>query len=114
MIDKRKNSRVPFQVSIDLKFPDQSHTGCETVDLSSKGVFVLGVTGHKTGENCLISLQLAGSTSNLVLTMKGTVARVTETGLALHFYEIDIDSFFHLQNILHYNSTVPDPLSDDL
>ncbi|HEX9714320.1 MAG TPA: PilZ domain-containing protein, partial [Desulfurivibrionaceae bacterium] len=104
MENKRKNSRVPFQVLIGLDFPDQSHAECETADLSLKGVFVLGVTGHKLGEKCLVSLRLVGSTSDLSLKMKGTVVRVEEDGLALHFYEMDLDSFFHLKNILYYNS----------
>ena len=114
MKNKRKNSRVPFQVIIGLDFPDKSHTECETADLSLKGVFVLGVTGHKIGETCQVSLRLVGSTSHLVLKMKGTVVRVEEDGVALHFYEMDLDSFFHLKNILYYNSENPDALNDEL
>ena len=114
MENKRKNSRVPFQIIIGLDFPDQSHAECETEDLSLKGVFVLGVTGHKVGENCLVTLRLVGSTSHLSLKMKGTVVRVEEEGLALHFYEMDLDSFFHLKNILYYNSENPDALDDEL
>ncbi|MFQ6757386.1 MAG: PilZ domain-containing protein [Deltaproteobacteria bacterium] len=114
MKNKRKNTRVPFQVIIGLDFPDRSHAECETADLSLKGVFVLGVTGHKLGENCLVSLRLVGSTSHLTLKMKGTVVRVEEDGLALHFYEMDLDSFFHLKNILYYNSEDPDVLDEEL
>lgn len=114
MKNKRKNTRVPFQVIIGLDFPDRSHAECETADLSFKGVFVLGVTGHKLGENCLVSLRLVGSTSHLTLKMKGTVVRVEEDGLALHFYEMDLDSFFHLKNILYYNSEDPDVLDEEL
>ena len=114
MKNKRKNSRVPFQVIISLDFPDQSHAECETADLSLRGVSVLGVTGHTLGENCVVSLQLMGSTSQLILKMKGKVVRVEENGLALHFYEMDLDSFFHLKNILYYNSEDPDALDEEL
>jgi len=114
MKNKRKNSRVPFQAIIGLDFPGQSHGECETADLSLKGVFVLGVTGHRIGENCLVSLRLVGSTSDLSLKMKGTVVRVEEAGVALHFYEMDLDSFFHLKNILYYNSQDPDTLDKEL
>ncbi|MBA3003810.1 MAG: PilZ domain-containing protein [Desulfurivibrio sp.] len=114
MVNKRKNSRVPFEVIISLDFPDQSHAECKTTDLSLRGVFVLDVTGHTVGENCLVSLRLVGSTSHLSLTMKGTVVRVEEDGLALHFYEMDLDSFFHLKNILYYNSENPDALDEEL
>jgi len=114
MKNKRKNSRVPFRVIISLDFPDRSHAECETSDLSLKGVFVLGVTGHTPGENCLVTLGLVGSTSQLNLHMKGTVVRVQDNGLALHFYEMDLDSFFHLKNILYYNSGDPDALDDEI
>ncbi|MFA7348408.1 MAG: PilZ domain-containing protein [Desulfurivibrionaceae bacterium] len=114
MKNKRKNTRVPFQVIIGLDFPDRNHAECEIADLSLKGVFVLGVTGHTVGEKCLVSLRLVGSTSHLTLKMKGTVVRVAEDGLALHFYEMDLDSFFHLKNILYYNSKDPDALDDEL
>jgi hypothetical protein len=105
---------VPFQVVISLAFPDKSHVDCETADLSLKGVFVPGVTGHTIGENCLITLNLAGSTSHLKLQIKGTVIRVKQDGLALHFYEMDLDSFFHLKNILYYNSEDPDKLAEEI
>ena len=113
MKNKRKNSRVLFQVIINLDFPSQSHAECETADLSLKGVFVLGVTGHKIGENCLVSLRLVGSDSHLTLKIKGTVVRVEDGGVALHFDEIDLDSFAHLKNILYYNSEDPDVLLDE-
>lgn len=110
MENKRQNTRVPFKITISLDFPDQRHAECETTDLSLKGVFVLGVTGHQVGENCRVSLQLAGSTSHLTLQMKGKVVRVEENGLAMNFSEMDLDSFFHLKNILYYNSADPDTL----
>lgn len=114
MNNKRKNSRVPFQVKINLEFSGKGHTDCETADLSLKGVFVLGVSGHTIGENCQVSLHLTGSTSQLSLEIRGTVVRVEEDGLALHFYEMDLDSFFHLKNILYYNSEDPDMLEMEL
>lgn len=114
MSNMRKNTRVPFQVAISLDFPDRSHADYETADLSLKGVFVLGLTGHKIGENCLATLSLVGSTSHLNLQIKGTVVRVKEDGLALHFYEMDLDSFFHLKNILYYNSENPDTLAEEI
>jgi len=114
MENKRKNSRVPFRATVSLDFPGRSHAECETVDLSLKGVFVIGPAGHKPGERCRISLQLSGSTSHLTLQIKGTIVRVEKNGLALHFEEMDLDSFFHLKNILAYNSGNPDKLDDEL
>jgi len=114
MQDKRKNTRIPLKVIIGLDFPNQSHAECKTADLSVKGVFVLDVPGHQIGEHCRVSLRLEGSTSHLSLEMKGKVVRVEGNDLALHFYEMDLDSFFHLKNILYYNAEDPDVLDEEL
>lgn len=113
MNDQRRNTRVPFQSSATLDFPDKTHVACEITDLSLKGVFVHGVTGQQQGEICQISLDLSGSTSHLVLKMKGKVVRVEAHGLALHFQEMDLDSYLHLKNILYYNAEDPDALEDE-
>jgi len=109
--EKRKNTRVPFHTTITVRFPDQTFEHCETQDLSLKGVFVKGVTGSRSvGDQCELSLHLSGTSSNLSLHMRGEVMRVREDGVGLHFSEIDLDSFFHLKNIIYYNSGDPDVL----
>lgn len=111
--NRRMNSRVAFQATISLDFGHRSHKDCETSNLSLKGVSVVGVMGHKVGEKCDVALHLVGTTSDLSLNMKGEVVRVDEHGFALHFLEIDLDSFYHLKNILYYNSENPDQLDEE-
>lgn len=111
--NRRRNSRVSFQATITLDFAGMIYKECETHDLSMKGVFVAGVTGHKIGDKCDISLHLVGATSDLALKMKGQVVRVEGNGLALHFLETDLDSYYHLKNILYYNSENPDILEEE-
>lgn len=101
--NRRRNSRVPFKATITMRFDHRSYEHCETADLSLKGVWVKGVGGHKLGEKCEVELYLTGSTSNVHLSMKGEVVRVEADGLALRFFAIDLDSFFHLKNIIAYN-----------
>lgn len=112
--ERRKNTRVPFQTTADVVFSDKSYHQCPTANLSVKGVSVLGITGHKVGESCDLSLALSGSTSHLRLTMKGKVVRVEADRIALHFIEIDLDSFYHLKNIIYYNSNDPDIIEQEL
>jgi len=111
--NRRKNSRVTFRTTISLSFAGARYEQCETQDLSLKGVFVKGVHGHALGDRCDAVLCLTGSTSNLCLQMKGEVVRVTPAGVGLRFVEIDLDSFYHLKNILYYNSENPDQLDDE-
>jgi len=111
--NRRKHSRVTFQATISLDFGHTTHKECETSNLSLKGIFVVGVTGHKVGEKCEAALHLVGASSDLSLKMKGEIVRVDDDGFALHFLEIDLDSFYHLKNILYYNSENPDQLDEE-
>ncbi len=92
-IERRKNTRVPFQATADVTFTGEKYTNCETENLSVKGVSVMGVSGHEVGEKCNVSLALSGSTSELHLSMQGEIVRVDNDSIALHFSEIDLDSF---------------------
>ena len=112
--ERRKNTRVPFQTIADVTFNDKHYNHCITEDLSVKGISVLGITGHKIDETCDLSLALSGSTSQLRLSMKGKIVRVDADSIALHFTEIDIDSYYHLKNIIYYNSNDPDSIEQEL
>lgn len=112
--ERRKNTRVPFQATADVVFADKSYDRCETENLSIKGVSVIGVSGHSVGETCDIALALSGFTSELIIRMKGEVVRVGETTTGLHFSEIDLDSYYHLKNIVYYNSEDPDIIEKEL
>jgi len=113
-IERRKNTRVPFQTFADVSFPGKSYSHCETENLSVKGICVIGVTGHAEGEKCDVSLALSGSTSELRLDMKGEVVRLEPDRTALHFIEIDLDSFYHLKNIIFYNAEDPDKVDKEM
>lgn len=112
--DRRKNTRVDFQATADIKFSATIYSKCETDNLSIKGVSILGITGHKIGEICEVFLALSGSTSELRLEMKAEVVRVDKAGIALHFTEVDLDSYYHLKNIIYYNSEDPDLIKTEL
>ena len=112
--ERRKNTRVPFQATADVRIADKNYTHCETENLSVKGVSVLGISGHKVSEKCDVSLALSGSTSELKLTMQGEIVRVQQDSIALKFTEVDLDSFYHLKNIIFYNSEDPDKIESEL
>jgi hypothetical protein len=111
--EKRRTTRVKFHTSVDLKFVDKLYEQCEILDLSVKGVFVLGVTNCEPGQECEVTLQLSGVSSELKLKMKAKVARVTKDGIGLNFHEVDLDSFSHLKYIVYYNSENPDLLDEN-
>ena len=112
--DRRRNTRVLFNATVDIKFPEQFFEGCETQDLSVKGIHVHGVQGQQVGDHCDLALHLSGTTSDLSLRMKGEVMRVEGDAVSVHFTEIDLDSFYHLKNIVYYNAEDPDHIAEQI
>ncbi len=102
--DRRRDTRVVFRTTAKVIFPDgRAFDDCETCDISISGVFVNGVTGVGCGDKCRIELRLDGNTSNLLLKISGEIVRFQEEGVALEFFEVDEDSFYHLRNIVYFS-----------
>jgi hypothetical protein len=110
--DRRDNVRVSFHATVDLDCDGQKYTGCETENLSTKGVLVLGISDRSEGDTCDMALHLSGTREDISLTMQGEVVRLEEDGVGIHFTEIDLDSYTHLRNIIYYNSDDPDSLDE--
>jgi hypothetical protein len=102
--NRRKNERVPFQTSASINFAGKVFENLHVKNLSMRGVLLFGDVGLKESDQCKIKLFLAGSSSSLCLKMQGEVIRVSDEGVGLHFVELDPDTFFHLKNIIYYNS----------
>jgi len=111
--EQRRNTRVNFQTIVDLECGGMNFAACESRDLSLKGVFVAGVNGPAPGDGCELTINLAGGSSDLRFRVSGEVVRVEEGGVGVVFTGIDLDSFYHLKNIVYYNSGDPDRLADE-
>ncbi len=111
--EKRRNTRVSFQTSVDLECGGKVFSGCESRDLSLKGVFLAGVGGVEPGSACELTIRLSGGSSDLSFRLKGEAVRVDADGVGIIFTEIDLDSFYHLRNIVYYNSGDPDRLAEE-
>jgi hypothetical protein len=112
--NRRKNSRIPFEAVADIKLGNITLKGCETRDLSLKGVFVIGVPERKVGESCTLEIHLSGSSTDLTIEVNAEVLRSTPEGVALHFKEIDLESFTHLKNVLYYNLGDPEIIDQEI
>jgi len=110
--DRRKNTRVSFQAIADVRFQGIDYTLCGTRNLSISSVYILGIDEQTAGARCEIDLHLTGATSDLILKMKGEVARCAEDGVILRFYETDLDSYHYLKNIIYYNAENPEEFDE--
>lgn len=115
--EQRRNVRVPFKASVSL-WPikqDVRQIQCEmTRDISMKGVFCYSDIKLPAGTACEMELELVGSSSKLILFIKGRIIRLDDDGMGIKFEEMDLDSFLHLKNILQYNTGVPEKIDQEL
>ena len=78
-----------------------------TGDISRTGMFIKTEHIIKIGTNCSIELLFKGVSSKTSLFIKGKVVRHGKGGLGIQFENVEVDSFFHLNNFLKH--TVLDP-----
>ena len=109
--DQRKRTRVNFRATVTLKGGGVEFKDLDSRDLSLKGIFVLSEQKLPIGTLVDVALDLSGGSSLVRLKMKGQIARSEPEGMAVDFTEVDLDSFYHLRNIVLYNSG--DPLDVD-
>jgi len=112
--ERRKNTRVIFQTAASVRFAGDVFERLAIRDLSLRGVYLEGISGRPLGEKCEVALFLTGASSELKLNIAGKVVRQDDSGVGIHFEEIDIDTFFHLKNIVYYNADDPDQVENEL
>ena len=103
--ERRKYSRVGFatEIIIDLKTRDQERLEGNSKDLSQKGLFVTTDQRFAMGTLCSVIIYLTGGIEKIELSIEGTVVRQTDTGIGIVFNSMDVDTYSHLKNIVHYN-----------
>ena len=103
--NRRKHSRVGFatQIKIELKTKDQVTLEGNSKDLSLKGIFVSTPRRFARGTSCFVKIYLTGGIEKIELLVEGTIVRQTDTGIGIVFNAMDVDTYSHLKNIVHYN-----------
>ena len=113
--EKRKKTRVHFQTQVTLK-TDKSEIEAEanSKDISIQGIFVNTEKKIPVGTPCDIEILLTGTSTRLALSIKGVIARQEAFGLGIAFDSMDVDSHFHLKNIVMYNAPDPEDIEREI
>ncbi len=111
-MEKRKTSRVEFDIKAVIQYNGSTIEG-EVRDLSLQGMFFETEQNIPLGTRLTVDISLQGSTSDLVLKVMGTVVRHETGGIAIHFEEMDLDSFIHIRNIVAYNEGDGDKVREE-
>ncbi len=112
--EKRKNIRIDFKTRVVLKCEGQTIlSDADSRDISLKGIFIKTDKVLKMGTPCDLELVLSGASTSLKLAMTGRISRQGDGGLGVSFDGIDLDSYWHLKNLLMYNAQDPDAVEKE-
>jgi len=107
--EKRDFVRVPFKVETSVRTSDRTIWSSNTLDISMNGIRVATTeTVPPDGTLCEIEIVLTESPAPVIIEARGSIVRSATGTLAVHFSEIDIDSYDHLQQLILNNAKDPE------
>ncbi len=98
-MDRRQSTRVDILLDIRLDFGVRRYRHFAN-NLSLSGLYVKGFYEQKAGDVCVIDLKQAKSREAGAIRAVCSAVRVNETGMALKFISMKIDSFLLLQTVV--------------
>ena len=113
--ERRQKTRVHFETHVIIRTQESEiRAEADSEDISIKGIFIKTQDKIPEGTPCDLEILLTGSSTRLALTVKGTITRQEETGLAIGFDSMDLDSYMHLKNIILYNASDPEEVEKEM
>ena len=112
--NKRKFSRVPVQLFVEIRHGDICLSSNKTHDVSMNGLFVHTGKTLPIGTLCQVKLMLEGRQGERSIDLNGHVARVTNAGMAVEFYETDPESYQRLRSLILLNSSDADEAEKEM
>lgn len=101
--DQRRFLRLPIRLEVQITDGATTIVSGNTRDISQEGLYVFTDKPLLRGTACQIVLLLSGPKSTLRFEVMGKVVRVDGAGMAVTFTELEMDSLFHLRNLVQYN-----------
>jgi hypothetical protein len=102
-MEKRTFARIPFKTKAIVRQKDLTVIGI-VENLSLAGIFLK--TPERLGLNRLVKIELlfTGTSSQISIILDGKITRHENMGMGIEFRNLDLDAFFHLQNLITYNT----------
>ncbi|UCG19763.1 MAG: PilZ domain-containing protein [Deltaproteobacteria bacterium] len=111
-MEKRNFDRIPFQTKAIVRSKETTVIGI-VENLSLDGIFLK--TPEKLNLNRIVKIELlfTGTSSQLSILLDGKIMRHENIGMAIQFKNVDMDAFFHLKNLISYNTNQMGKLKND-
>ncbi|MDX8405493.1 MAG: PilZ domain-containing protein [Mariprofundus sp.] len=104
----RSFSRSKVSVGAILTVKDKEPCNVKIVDLSMTGMFITSDTPLADGDRCSVSILIGHMNHELPIIATGVVIRTTDTGIALKFQSLRLDSTATLQQMIIENADNPE------
>ena len=112
--EKRRFSRIPFQVSAEITVDREVYPVAKINNLSIGGGSFPLAKDLPPGSPCQVKIILNGTSSKLSIRVAGRLLRSSSGAAAIQFTSIDPDSLYHLQNIIRFNASDPDAIEREI
>jgi hypothetical protein len=109
--DKRKRSRVHAGLDAVLSCGGLEKFPVRVKNLSLKGMLCDQDSRIGDLKECVVTFELSEA---IVFRIESRMIRNDDKGLALDFESMDEKAFFHLRNLVRYNSEDPDTIDQEL
>lgn len=117
MKDHRKHTRIPLELTAEIKSSNGVVYKGGTKNISFGGIFfkISDLTELKQGESCNFSIILQEEISRLAIDFNCEVVHIQSSSLGLRFISINgTDAYNHFKNLMVMNSPEPDKLLEEL
>jgi hypothetical protein len=112
--ERRRFSRIPFNVAADLQLTEAESITVEVIDLSLHGLLIAKPTAWFAPLGTEFNLCLTLENSDTQLAMSATVAHVDEDSIGFECQNIDLESISHLRRLIELNLGSSDILNREL
>ena len=111
-MEKRSFARIPFKTKAIVRHKDSTLIGI-VENLSLAGIFLK--TPEKLALKRVVKIELlfTGTSSQISILLDGKITRHENIGMGIEFRNIDLDAYFHLKNLIEYNSDKIDKVKDE-
>jgi hypothetical protein len=111
--EKRKFTRIPFEIAIRLSTDTQRISASRMRNVSLGGMFVLTRETLPVNSLCVVEIDLIGPASLLRIRLEADAIRSEPDGIALKFTKMDMDSLIHLKHLITIHADTPEIIEDE-
>ena len=114
LTDKRRFTRIPFKMAAELTVNNQVFSFDQVDNLSVGGCLLEMNEVFESGTPCRFWLPLEPVDPDLGVEAFGEIVRCEKGAVGIRFTSITLESLFHVQNIIRYNTPDPDRVDDEI